>query len=172
MKLAQREKRLITAAASVIGMALLLQLVIFPLLDKRERLLRGIDAKQEALQEMASLSAEYGRFTEDALGAKERLARRQKNFTLFSYLEKAAGSTDIKTHIKYMKPSESTGKGPFTESLVEIKLERVSLGQLTGYLQQIESPENVVSVRRISIQPNKADTGFLDAVIQVLTFIE
>ena len=172
MNLAQREKRLITAAVSVIGVVLLLQVIIFPFMERRERSLRKIEAKQDALQEMVSLSAEYSRFTKDALGARERLAGRQKNFTLFSFLEKAAGSTNIKTHIKYMKPSESSGKGPFTESLVEMKLERVSLEQLAGYLQRIESPKDVVSVRRISIQSNKADTGFLDAVIQVLTFVE
>jgi hypothetical protein len=53
-----------------------------------------------------------------------------------------------------------------------MKLERITLGQMVGYLQLIESPENLVSIKRISIQSNKKETQFLDVVLQVLTFIE
>ena len=50
--------------------------------------------------------------------------------------------------------------------------ERVTLGQLVGYLKLIESPGKLVSVKRISIQSNKKETQFLDAILQVLTFTE
>lgn len=169
MKLAQREKNFIAAAACIVAAALLLQFVVMPVVDNRRRMQRGIEAKTEALRTMASLSGEYTRFQEDDLGTKQRLAGRQKNFTLFSYLEKAAGETGVKKHIKYMKPSASTVRGPFKESLVEMKLEKVTLRQLTGYLRKIESPHDIVSIRRISIQTAKEEGGYLDAVLQVLT---
>jgi general secretion pathway protein M len=172
MKLARREKYLIAAAASIVAVTLFFQLLILPFTENRRRLQRGIIAKQEALQTMDALSAEFKELTENAQGTKQRLAGRRKNFTLFSYLEQAAGADDIKSHIKYMKPSESTGKGPFNESLVEMKLEQVSLKQLTDYLQKIESPAELVSIRRISIQSNKTESGFLDAILQVLTVSE
>lgn len=169
MKLAQREKRLIAVAAGVVAVAFLIQVLVMPVLENRRRLQRGITAKQEALQTMTALSTEYRMYKSDALSTEQQLAERQKNFTLFSYLEKAAGSDDIKSHIKYMKPSESIGKGPFKESLVEMKLEQVSLAQLIGYLQKIESPTDLVSIRRLSLQTNKAESSYLDAVLQVLT---
>ena len=102
----------------------------------------------------------------------QRLTNRPKNFTLFSFLEKAAGDAGVMDNIKSMKPSASTGKGPFKESLVEMKLERITLGQMVGYLRLIESPETLVSVKRISIQANKKETQFLDVILQVLTFTE
>jgi general secretion pathway protein M len=169
MKIAQREKKLIAVAVGVVVVALFIQLLVMPFLENRRRMQRGIAAKQEALQTMAALSAEYRMFQEDALSTERHLTERQKNFTLFSYLEKAAGTDDIKSHIKYMKPSESSGKGPFKESLVEMKLEQVSITQLIGYLQRIESPAELVSIKRISIQTNKVESSYLDAVLQVLT---
>jgi general secretion pathway protein M len=169
MKFAQREKNLIAAAACIVMAALLFQLVVFPFIDNRRRMQRGIEAKTEALRTIATLSSEYTRLQEDAVGTKQRLAARQKNFTLFSYLEKAAGEAAVKKNIKYMKPSASTVRGPFKESLVEMKLEKVTLQQLTGYLQKIESPQDIVSIRRISIQSGKEEDGYLDAVLQVLT---
>ena len=76
----------------------------------------------------------------------------------------------MKSNIKYMKPSASTGKGPFKESLVEMKLERITLKQMVDYLKLIESPDDIVSIKRISVQTNKKETQYLDAILQVLTF--
>ena len=69
-----------------------------------------------------------------------------------------------------MKPSTSTGSGPNKESSVEMKLEGITLGQMINYLYQIESPDSLVSVKRISVKENKGQTGYLDAILQVITF--
>jgi len=69
-----------------------------------------------------------------------------------------------------MKPSTSAGPEPYKESLVEIKLELVTLKQLIDYLYRIESTENVVIVKRFSANENKKKDGYLDAILQVLTF--
>ncbi|MGW8287692.1 MAG: hypothetical protein ACWGOD_05570 [Desulfobulbales bacterium] len=172
MQLAKREKYLITLAVLVIVFALVIQLVIAPFLEKKKRYENNVVTKQNNLQQMATLRQEYLLLEQDSKILAQRLARRPKNFTLFSFLEKAAGNAGVKDNIKSMKPSASTGKGPFKESLVEMKLERVTLGQLVGYLKLIESPDDLVNIKRISIQSNKKETQFLDAVLQVLTFTE
>ena len=69
-----------------------------------------------------------------------------------------------------MKPSDSQGTGPYKESMVEMKLEGITLNQLVGYLYRIESPENIISIKRISITENKKESGYLDTILQVLTF--
>ena len=172
MQLAKREKYLITLAVLVIVFALVIQLVISPFLEKKKRYENNVVTKQNNLQQMATLRQEYLLLEQDSKILAQRLAQRPKNFTLFSFLEKAAGNAGVKDNIKSMKPSASTGKGPFKESLVEMKLERVTLGQLVGYLKLIESPDDLVNIKRISIQANKKETQFLDAVLQVLTFTE
>lgn len=172
MQLAKREKYLITLAVLVIVFALVIQLVIAPFLEKKKQYENNVVTKQNNLQQMATLRQEYLLLEQDSKILAQRLARRPKNFTLFSFLEKAAGNAGVKDNIKSMKPSASTGKGPFKESLVEMKLERVTLGQLVGYLKLIESPDDLVNIKRISIQSNKKETQFLDAVLQVLTFTE
>jgi len=172
MQLAKREKYLITLAVLVIVFALVIQLVIAPFLEKKKRYENNVVTKQNNLLQMVTLRQEYLLLEQDSKILAQRLAQRPKNFTLFSFLEKAAGNAGVKDNIKSMKPSASTGKGPFKESLVEIKLERVTLGQLVGYLKLIESPDDLVNIKRVSIQSNKKETQFLDAVLQVLTFTE
>ncbi|GAG47674.1 unnamed protein product, partial [marine sediment metagenome] len=115
------------------------------------------------------MSSEYQRYRKGSQGIKQILARRKKGFTLFSFLERAAGDAAVKAHIKYMKPSVSPGPGRYKESLVEMRLEAITLQQLMGYLYRIESRKNVVSIKRISIKENKKRSGYLDAILQVLT---
>jgi len=172
MQLAKREKYLIALAATVIVFALVLQLAVMPFWEKRERYKNNVTVKQNNLEQMVALRQEYLLLQQDSDTLAQRLKSRPGNFTLFSFLEKAAGDAGVKGNIKYMKPSATTGKGPFKESLVEMKLERITLGQMVSYLKLIESPDNLVSIKRISIQSNKKETQFLDAILQVLTFIE
>ncbi len=170
MQLAKREKYLIGLAVCVIVFAVVIQLVIMPFVDGRQRMQNSVVAQERNLQEIVRLSQEYKALEQDSETLTQRLASRPGNFTLFSFLEKAAGKAGVKNNIKYMKPSASTGKGPFKEALVEMKLERITLKQMVDYLKLIESPDDIVSVKRISVQTNKKETQYLDAILQVLTF--
>ena len=172
MQLAKREKYLVTLAVIVIVLGAVIQFVFTPFWAKKELYKNNVTAKQNNLQEMVALREEYLLLEQDSDVLTQRLARRPKNFTLFSFLEKGAGDAGVKENIKSMKPSASAGKGPFKESLVEMKLERISLGQMVDYLKLIESPEYLVNIKRLSIQSNKKETQFIDVVLQVLTFTE
>jgi general secretion pathway protein M len=170
MRLARREKYLVSLAGCSIALLILFHFFILPFFAKKEDLKEGVKNKEVALEEIIMMSAEYKARKKSYQGLQELLARREKGVTLFSFLEKAADKAEIKGHIKYMKPSVSEGTGGYKESMVEMKLEGITLKQLVGYLYRIESPENVISIKRISIKENKKESGYLDAILQVLTF--
>ena len=170
MKLARRERYLLTGAAILIAAFCLFQFVIAPFFEARRRLERGVRAKRSGLEEIAKLSSEYQRYRKSSQGIQQALTQRKGGFTLFSFLEKEAGDAGVKNTIKYMKPSVSSGSGPYKESLVEMRLEEINLQQLIDYLYRIESPDDVVSIKRITIKKNTKKQGSLDAILQVLTY--
>jgi general secretion pathway protein M len=170
MKLARREKYFVSVAAFSLVVFLLLQFLVFPWFETMKRVQRGVEAKEDALKEIIRLSSEYQSYRRGSQDIKQTLTRRKGEFTLFSFLEKAAGDAGVKAYIKYMKPSTSTGPGSYKESLVEMKLEAIALSQLVDYLYKIEAPENLVSVKRISIKETKGESGYLDTILQVMTF--
>lgn len=170
MKLAKREIYALSIGACAIVIFFLLQFLIFPFFENRERLRRGIKVKGEGLREMAMLRAEYNTLQKSTKGIRNMLAKRKRGFTLFSFLDSAAGEAKVKDHITYMKPSISKGSAQYKESMVEMKLEALTLGQLVGYLHRIETVQDLIIVKRISIKGNKKKSGYLDAVLQVLTF--
>jgi general secretion pathway protein M len=172
MKLGKREKLSVSLGVGFITLFVIVQFILFPLLDKRDAMKRGIEVKRSGLKEIRTLKTEYEAYRKGDEGIKSHLGRREKGFTLFSFLEQAAGRAGVKDHIKYMKPSDSPGDGPLKESTVEMKLDKINLKQLVEYLHLIESPEKVVSIKRISITDSKGAAGYLDAVMQVLTIVE
>ncbi len=170
MRLLRREKLFVSSAVIFTGMFFLFHFLVFPFFEARARIKRGIRAKERGLRQIAALSSEYKKYSRGSRGVEDVLSRRNEGFTLFSFLEKAAGDAGVKTYIKYMKPSASGGVGNYKESLVEMKLEEITLQKLVDYLYRIESPENAVSIKRFSIKKNKKNPGSLDAILQVLTF--
>ena len=170
MKLAKREKYLVSIAAFSVAIFFLFELAIFPFFEKRERIQRGLKAKEKDFVEILKLAAEYQTYKKSTQGIAQSLSRRTRGFTLFSFLERSADEAKVKDHIKYMKPSTSKGSGPYKESLVEMQLDQISLNQLVNYLYLIESSENLIKIKRISIKENKRESGYIDAVMQVLTF--
>jgi general secretion pathway protein M len=170
-KLNKREKYAIGAAAAFIGLFIIIQFVLFPMIEKRDRLRRLIDVKTKTIEEMLALKSEYDTIVAHINFSKSRLAKRRKGFALFSFLDELAGETGIKNKIKYMKPSSTAQKdGPLKLSLVEMKLEAVTLKQLTAYLYRVETSENTVFVKRIAISKADKPPGTIDAVLQVETY--
>ncbi len=124
MKLSKREKYSIYAAIGFICLFIVLQLILFPLMDKRSRIQRTLQVKTKILEEMFSLKLEYDIIRKKADLLETRLAGRKKGFTLFSFLDRLAGEAGIKDRIAYMKPSTST------TVIEEVSCKRISMPPL------------------------------------------
>ena len=69
-----------------------------------------------------------------------------------------------------MKPSTSEVDDILDETMVEMKLQQVTLEALVNFLRLVESEENVVFIRRLSIQESGDKQGYLDSIMQIVTF--
>ena len=170
--MARREKLLISALLVFAGCLLLFHFLFSPLLDSRQRLQKSLSNKRVELQEIRNLQKEYQSLQHQTGNIQERITKRPKTFTLFSFIEQQAAVAKIKEQISYLKPSEVEGDGPLNESRVDMKLQRINLADLVNFLKGLESPKDVVFINRISIQEHGKDEGYVNAVIQIITFRE
>lgn len=147
---------------------MVIQWAIVPFLESKERLLRGVAAKEAAIPQMLQLEAQYQAVNPPMPAVGQRLALQSKGFALFPFLEEKSGEAGIADKIKYMKPMTAAIAGSdLSESLVEMKLEGISMEQMLGYLAKIEVPEQLVSIKRISIQRDGKADALLDVVVQI-----
>ena len=169
-KLTKRERVAVYALSGVVCLFIVIRFVVFPSMDKRERLKRALQVKAESLEEMIALKSEYSKVNQRGKLSRVRLENRKTDFTLFSFLDRLTGVAGIKEHVTYMKPSTSIQKdSPYKISQVEMKLQSLTLEQLTTYLHMIETSKNMVYIKRLSILKTGKQEGFIDAVIQVET---
>ena len=166
-----RQEQLMVAGLIVVVTAILIFHFLFsPLLESRQRLQKSLVKKNIELQQMHDMQQEYRGLQLHSGNIQERIRKRPKNFTLFSYIEKQATFAKVKGNIKYLKPSEIDREGDLDESRVDMKLQRITTPSLVNFLKGLESEKDVVFINRISIQEHGKDQGYLNVVIQVITF--
>lgn len=171
MKISKRDKYALYVGAVFLFFFLIIRLIVFPFIEKKERAERNVQSQTRVLGEMRGLKAEYETLTKQSEFSKQRFAKRKPGFTLFSFLDRLAGEAGVKENIAYMKPSKSEQKdSPYKLSIVEMKLQGINLKQLTPYLHMIETSEESVFVRRVSITKKGKGQGFIDVILQVETF--
>jgi general secretion pathway protein M len=169
-KLTKRERYSIYAMSGAVFLFMIIQFVVFPSIDKRKRLRRELQVKTDVLREMITLKSDYGEIEKRTHASSARFASREKGFTLFSFLDRLTGEAGIKEYVTYMKPSTAVQKNsPYKISQVEMKLQGLTLQQLTTYLYMVETSKNMVHVKRFSIVKAGKPEGLIDAVLQVET---
>lgn len=170
VNLQQRDKLALMIAGVVLGIYIVLQLTLFPILNRRSNLRNEINAHKKSLVEMHEIQAEHGVLSQNTRDVERQFKRRPKNFTLFSFIDKLAGKTGIKNNITSMKPSTTNLKNSsYALSTVEMKISALTMEQLTPFLHGIESNNQMIWIKRISIAKGSKKGTLLDVVMQVVT---
>ncbi len=169
-KLNRREKYIIYSAGCLVGLLILVHFVVTPFFESRKQMQRSLQTKKGELEEMQRLQAEHKALQGKLQVSKIRFSKRDKGFTLFSFLDKLAGRTGIKDRISYMKPSKTIQKNSnYKISRVEMKLDDITLEQLTKYLYGVETSKNMVIVKKVSISKKEKKQGLINVILQVET---
>ncbi len=164
----RRERLFITGAAIFIVLFGFFNLAIAPVFEKRSHLESEVVTKRLMTSEMQTLRNEYLSLTARMEGAQKRYAQRPENFSLFAFLEQVAGTSGVKNNITYMRPSTTvddyTG---LTISQVEMQLTGITVEDLSSYLYQVESSENMIQVSRLAITKSGEQDGPVNVVMRV-----
>ena len=166
----RREKYIIYGAGCLIGLLIIIHFVISPFIENKNQLKRNLQTKKTELEEMRRLQAEYNALKEKLQLSQASIGKREKGFTLYSFMNQLAGQAGIKDRISYMKPTNTVQKNSnFKLSRVEMKLDAVTLEQLTNYLYGIETSKNMVIVKKLSISKKEKNEGLVNVILQVET---
>jgi len=169
-RLSRRERYAVYAATAFVIVFIAVEFIIAPIMERRARFETVLRQKQAALADMQAMKLEYESLKNENERFKQNFSNRPQGFTLFSFLDQLAGEARVKDNIAYMKPSKSRPKNSqYNLSMVELKLQGISIKQLTPYLHMVETSRNMVFIRRISITKIGTE-GMIDVILQVETF--
>ena len=170
VQLNYRERIAVCSALLVVGVLIVAEWGVFPVIRHRKSLDQAILTKALELEEIQGLQKTHALLKQDAEGIRSRLALREKGFTLFSYLDRSAGNTGVKEHIAYMKPSGGDlQSSAFKIFQVELKFQSISLHQLSAFLYGVETADSLVRVKKASIAKTGQSAEGIDAILWVET---
>lgn len=167
-KISRREKTAVVVGILCLAILMGVRFLVFPILESRDVLRRQLNAKQLMLDEMKALCRQHAMLSASIADARDLAAKRSKNFSLFAFLDQMAGETGIKDRVVFMKPSRlQESAGEVAIERVELKLQGLSLKELTEYLYAIETSPNIMTISRLSVLRTEKNGGAVDALFQV-----
>jgi type II secretory pathway component PulM len=169
-KLGKRERMFIAGGVGLLGLIALVQFALVPFFEEKKRVTSALDRQEKILKEMIAFSKEYESLKEDTEVMKGALQRRPPDFTLMSFLERKSREAGVRQNIKSMNTTKGMSAGAYEETLVDIRLEKLTLRQLVEFLYHADSPEDAVGVKKITVNKSKESPEYLTAQVQMVTY--
>ena len=166
-KLDKKQRYMVAGTAAFVLVALILELVVFPFWDAKAKIRQTIQINQRKLDEVIKLDAEFAGQEATISKIKRIMSTRTADFSLFSYLEKKATQAGVRGNIKYMNSSRGSKSVAFEESLIDMKLDQLTIKQLAEFLYFAESPADAVRIKRITVNKMKESPEYLSAQLQI-----
>jgi len=168
-RLSERERIVIVLGALFVLSTLLYSLVLSPALERRDRWQSMAVRKKQELARFEELKTRYMELTQSLSGFEKRIGSSRDEGSLLARLESGARESGVQDKIASMKPLKTQMESGIEESSVEIRLEKLDLGSLVGFLKNVENENRLVRTRRIRIKARFDDPKLLDVTLLVST---
>ncbi len=169
-----RDQKIILGVLCFASVLILYTFTVSPMLEKSELLDRQITKKSEELAEMVRLRSSVVQDRGGMDRIKQIVEERGRDFSVFAYLEQLATKAEMKDKIIYIKPQREAPVGSFRESLAEIKVDKIDLEELTRFLYQIETSEDLLYIKNLKMKTARRgkDREGLEATLSVGTLTQ
>jgi len=162
VKLEAKDKKTLIIGGSAAAAILLYALVLSPFMEDLGRKRDLIPKKQREVEEMKKLRDDYRVIQQQLQAAQEAASKRGPLLTEIENLTKRA---NLNSKIVSLKPQLGTQTGDFKESLVEIKLDNITLYDVVNYVYLLE--KTGIRVRKLSFKPRYDNLKLLNTTILV-----
>ncbi len=167
MQFTRRERLLalgLTAATAVWG---LYALAIKPTRARIRTLQRVIPERQAELRELQARSTEYLALQKKSRELRTKLASQSPDFHLPSFLETVIERHKLTGHVVTMQPDTLRSQAGYSEDVVTLELQDVSLRQLIDFLVAVESSDAVIQVGSLHIRQDATNELLLDSTVGI-----
>jgi len=94
----------------------------------------------------------------------------EKGFSVLSFIEDLANKQNIRENIGSVKPKTIPLNDDYDESIVELKVDNVSLSELVDFIYKIENSGHLLKVKRLRIKTRYDNRDLLNVTLQVTTY--
>jgi general secretion pathway protein M len=167
-RLSPRERVLVGLGGGLLLVGLLYSLIWEPLESGRIALAKRIQAKQRDVVEMQHMRDDYLDLLNQYDLRRKIIEKADPKFSLFPHIEATVGQVVGREKIASMNPqNKELGGGAYREDSVEIKLNAVTLDQLTDLMYRIEKGAQPLRLTRLQVKKRVREPQTFDIVATV-----
>jgi len=167
IRLTRREKLLALVLVIFAAGCLLFAFAIKPALARTKTLRRVISEKQDELEKLRATSKEYVVLRDRLENVRAKVASQDKEFELLPFTESLIREHGLENKVAAMNQQILDLGQSHSQTIVEIKLENLTLKQLVDFLRKIESSQALAKIKSLYIKKNMINTEMLDSVIEI-----
>jgi len=138
-----------------------------PAFARVETLNRIIFQKQQELEKLRARSKEYIFLRNSLDNLRTKVASQQKTFELLPFLESLIEECGLAENVVTMGQQVLPIDSNYSETIVEVRLEKLSLRHLVGFLGKVESSEVLARTKSLYIKRNATNKDLLDLVVEI-----
>ncbi len=165
--LSERERILVSVAGVLLVALVFFFGVIQSSLGLRSDAQYQLTHAEQQLTVMSRLRKDFDDVNERLTSVEQRIKSSTRG-NLRTTLESLALASQVT--VESMEPQSTPSDDRYRETNVEVALKQVTLQQAVSYLHQIESSEEVLSVKSLRMRTRKDQPDFLDVTFTVSTF--
>ncbi len=162
MNLEPKDKKTLIFGGIAAAIILLYVFVVSPLSSDLSRKRELIPKKEQDLKEMLVLKGQY-------LEIQQRLQQAQaiaaKRGPLLTEIENITKRANLSGKMVSLKPQKGVQTATFKESIVEIKLDNITLYDIVNYVYLLE--KNSLRIRKLKFKPRYDNPKLLNSIILV-----
>lgn len=163
-----RRERLLAAALAAFAVAWsLFAFAIKPALERINTLNRVIAQKHDELVKLRAASKEYVFLRDNLEDLRTKITSQQKSFELLPFLESLVHQSMLEGNLVTMKQRVLPLEPDYSETIVEIELENLTLGRLVDFLYKVESSDVLARTKMLHIRKNRTNKDLLDSVVEI-----
>jgi len=168
VQLTHRQRWFIVALTVLVSAWALFVLGIRPAGERIHTLNRVIPQKQKTLEQLRTKTAHYLTLQARLSNLKrQEAALDQKGFELPAFLESITTQLHLAEKVAAMKQELLQPDSDYCETVVEVKLENITLKQLVDFLLKIKSSNRFLRIKSLYTKKNTSNPDLLDTAIQV-----
>ncbi len=165
--LSSRERILVLVSFAMTAALVTYFSVVQTALGLRDNADRRLEAAEQQLRVMESLHREFADVNERLTSVEERI-KVGSHGNLRTMLETLAQASLVK--VESMEPQATPSNDRYRETKVEVALKEVTLAQAVSYLSQIETSQQVLSVKSLRMRTRRDKPEYLDVTFTVSAF--
>ncbi len=165
-RLDPRERMFLLLGVLILAGIFIWFVLLSPYISTMQNLDSQIEGQRRNLERVETLRQEIEQLRQQLAGFESSgLSGRP----LFSQVENLTKQMGVRDQLSSMRPQPDSVQGGFRQQLVEIRLERVTLSQLVGFLHATEYRSNGIQVRSLRIRPRFDDRSRLDVNLVLMS---